>query len=196
MKSTDKGLFLLIIFFICSFSLSAQTEHLKFMGIPITGSTIDFHKELDEKGFSCKGVMSESDSTKILEYEGIFTGRKVFVYVVSGYDIVWKIEVKYPNYNSFSEIEKDYKAIVAQYSIKYGNEFEHYEIFTDQENINDDDSKLQQLKQGQCFYLSGWFFKKGFIGIRINDDVSLRVTYEDAESQKRKDQYSKIQDDI
>lgn len=194
----SKKLLLFIMFFICAFSSFAKTEHLKFMGIPITGSTIDIGKKLEEKGFvyKDKDVGSYNDSTKILEYEGIFTGRKVSLYVVSTYNIVWKIEVGYFDNNSFSELEQDYKTMVKQYSIKYGNEIEHYEVFTDAKNCLSDEDKLRQLEQGQCSYFSCWHLENGSIGIRIEFDASLRISYEDAENLKRTEAYSRIQDDI
>ena len=193
----------LLSFFIClllavaAFAQNAD-EHLKFMGIPIADSLSNFEKKLEDKGFAFEDVFSDSIRANIREYKGLFTGRMVSVYVVSSYDIVWKIEVKYSDYKSFSNIEKDYKTMVEQYSIKYGDNFEHLEIFTDQENyLDDDDYKLQQLKQGQCFYIAGWILKQGLIAIKINVDASLRIVYEDAESQKKTEQYNKqIQDDI
>lgn len=197
MKSINKYLVLFTMFFICTLSSFAQTEHMKFMGIPITGSMIDIEKKLEEKGFVYKIEFSEGDTTNIIrEYEGIFTGSKVSVYVVSDYDIVWKIEVKYPDYNSFSAIEKDYKTMVKQYSIKYGDKIEHYEFFNDSTKLLDDYDKLQQLKEGQCHYISFWDLENGNISIRIASDLSLRISYADAESLNKKEAYSRIQDDI
>lgn len=197
MESINKYLVLLTMFFIGALSSFAQTEHMKFMGIPIVGSMIDIGKKLEEKGFVYKNEFSESDTTNIIrEYEGIFTGCKVAVYVVSDYDIVWKIQVKYPDYNSFSEIEKDYKTMVKQYSIKYRDKIEHYEFFNNSTKLLDDYDKLQQLKEGQCHYLSIWKLENGNISICIEPDISLRISYEDAESLKKKEAYSRIQDDI
>lgn len=86
--------------------------------------------------------------------------------------------------------------MVKQYSIKYGEKIEHYEFFNDSIKLLDDYDKLQQLKEGQCHYISFWDLENGNISIRIASDLSLRISYADAESLNKKEAYSRIQDDI
>lgn len=51
MKNIKKIAAILSMFLFCIMSLSAQTERMKFMGIPIAGSPIQMGEKLKAKGF-------------------------------------------------------------------------------------------------------------------------------------------------
>lgn len=88
----------LFVIICCLFSImiQAQTEHLKFMGIPIDGKINQFHRSLSQKGFTCV----TSHSTFCL-YEGIFAGNNVnvFVYKEPKEDSISSVSVVIPCFN-------------------------------------------------------------------------------------------------
>ena len=126
MKNIKKIAAILSMFLFCIMSLSAQTERMKFMGIPIAGSPIQMGEKLKAKGF----VFKEKISNHIREYSGIFAGSNVVVDIVSTSNVVWKILVEYPEASSFSRLESDYEDMVGQFKKKYGEPTEHFEFFS------------------------------------------------------------------
>lgn len=93
----------------CLFSilLQAQTEHFKFMGIPLDGKISAFDRELKKKGFEL-----DNYSGKMLEgtyiYNGVFSGEtaQVFVNFDSGTKNVYQATVIIKNYTRNSAIRK------------------------------------------------------------------------------------------
>ena len=71
---------LLIFLMACLFSLNCvaqeEIEHMKFMGIPITGKVSDFQKQLRKKGFRSIGRAKEF---KIMK--GTFDGQEAQLYI-------------------------------------------------------------------------------------------------------------------
>ena len=93
----------------CLFSilLQAQSEHLKFMGIPLDGKISAFHKEMKKKGFS----LDEIEGRKlhgIYIYNGVFAGEKsqVFVYYDDKTKIVYRAGVIITCYSKETVINK------------------------------------------------------------------------------------------
>ena len=74
----------------CLFSLflQAQTEHFKFMGIPLNGKISSFDRELKKKGFKLDDFASKTLKGSYM-YKGIFAGEKSQVLV--SYDEKTKI---------------------------------------------------------------------------------------------------------
>lgn len=88
----------LLITLCCLFSImiQAQTEHLKFMGIPIDGKMIQFHRSLSQKGLI--RVMSLSD---FCLYEGVFAGNNASILVKKEpkEDSIYSVIVALPCFN-------------------------------------------------------------------------------------------------
>lgn len=73
-----KALIIFSLFIVCS--VSSQTEHLKFMGIPLDGRIESFQTQLERKGFKLIPHNSAYPvNTRV--YEGIFSGERSNVYV-------------------------------------------------------------------------------------------------------------------
>ena len=74
----------------------AQTEHLKFMGIPIDGKIIQFHRSLSQKGLT--RVVNQSN---FCVYEGVFAGDNatIFVNKEPKEDSVYGVIVEIPCFN-------------------------------------------------------------------------------------------------
>ena len=184
---------ILSMFLFCIQSLSAQTEHIKFMGIPITGSPIQMGEKLKAKGF----VFKQKIDDDIREYSGTFAGSKVVVNIVSTSNIVWKILVEYPKVSSFSRLETDYEEMVAQFTKKYGEPTEHFEFFS-KPYYKGDGYEMQALRLDKCFYTSYWEKEIGTICVEMSKRGSLWIGYEDKVGVKETEQKvdKQIQDDI
>lgn len=76
-----------MIFAIASFAQS--NVHIKFMGIPITGTIAQFQAKLVAKGCTYNKVASASISNGTRAFKGTFVGNKVDIYVY--YDTNTKI---------------------------------------------------------------------------------------------------------
>ncbi len=76
-----KKLLLLVIVCIVSLTIQAQTEHLKFMGIPLTGNIITFQNKLKAKGIKYDAVISKQLKDGGRAFKGTFVGEKANVYV-------------------------------------------------------------------------------------------------------------------
>ena len=81
-----KKMLLVVLSLVFSFSLIAQKDVTRFLGIPVDGSKSEMIKKLKEKGF----VSSEFDK-EILE--GEFNGTDVYIHVVTNNNKVYRIMV-------------------------------------------------------------------------------------------------------
>lgn len=72
-------------------SIQAQVDHLKFMGIPITGKISNFDKILKQKGFRFKNKLD--NDTRV--YDGPFAGEdsQIFVNFNNKTKNVYKVKV-------------------------------------------------------------------------------------------------------
>lgn len=106
-----KKLMLLIICCLMTVFVQAQTEHLKFMGIPIDGKIRQFQKELKKKGF--RQASSEDDKRM---YKGYFYGDEASVLALfdKSSDSVYQVAVMIPCYNEdiallkYNELKKNF----------------------------------------------------------------------------------------
>lgn len=71
-----KKAFLLLLMSLFSLVLFAQTEHMKFAGIPLTGSIEQFQKKLIAKGFRLKAKISKLLPVGTRSFIGTFAGKK------------------------------------------------------------------------------------------------------------------------
>ena len=121
----------LITLFILLISLvaSAQTEHMKFMGIPINGNITAFQSKLVQKGFKfVKNEASSGDAEVYKQYSGKFAGKECKLYVAYNREtkIVYEVQVvyklKYPSMESNFELEDMYKSLKTQLTKKYNTQ--------------------------------------------------------------------------
>ena len=71
-----KRIFLLLMMTLFSCALFAQTEHMKFAGIPLTGSIEQFQKKLIAKGFRLNAKISKLLPVGTRSFIGTFAGKK------------------------------------------------------------------------------------------------------------------------
>ena len=107
----------------CLFSLflQAQTEHFKFMGIPLNGKITKFDRELKKKGFKLDDYASKTLKGSYM-YNGIFAGEKSQVLV--SYDEKTKIVYQacvIINHLTKENAITNYKSLCSMIEEKYRN---------------------------------------------------------------------------
>ena len=76
-----KTFLLLLISCLMSLGIYAQTEHLKFMGIPLTGNIASFQSKLQAKGITYNKKVSSQLKSGCRVFNGTFSGEKADFYV-------------------------------------------------------------------------------------------------------------------
>ena len=118
-----------MIFAIASFAQS--NVHIKFMGIPLTGTIAQFQAKLVAKGCTYNKVASASISNGTRAFKGTFVGNKVDIYVY--YDTNTKIVYRTKAVVSgVSEdiVEQEYSKVKNLLSQKYGSDSEDMYVGT------------------------------------------------------------------
>ena len=122
MKRIISTLFCLLIM-LTSFAQSSG-EHLKFMGIPITGTITQFQSKLTQKGCTYNKEASAVLSAGTRAFKGTFVGNKVDIYAY--YDTKTKIVYRVKaiiNGTTEDLAEQQYNKIKNLMSQKYGTDY-------------------------------------------------------------------------
>ena len=182
----------LIALFVCAFvamtTVFAQ-EHLTFKGVSIDGTTSNFVKELETKGFVKVGVQ---DGSAILT--GKFAGRDatVFTYSSPKSKNVYRVCAMYEAGSKWSMVENVYNDVKDMLTQKYGEPTSVTESANGYTNEYTD--LLHELHMDRLTWQSMWSVDKGIIYVKVAHDYSIGnvviVGYEDkANSQDTNNEY-------
>ena len=157
-----KSLLLLMMVLLLALTSFAQTEHMKFMGIPIDGSLKSFCSQLKKKGFDRDPYETRRKDSRI--YIGEFAGHnsKVFVYSDAKSNNVHSVIVNIPSYEedvALSIYNNLRQMLIEKYSEDYG--VRAFERTNEQLADKIQEGKLTELK---------WLYEK-------KDDDGYDVTY-------------------
>lgn len=156
--------FILTTLFVIAFAVcNAQSNHLKFKGIPIEGTQNSFVQKLKAKGFTYKGM---DEGIAILE--GEFAGIKKCTILVSRFadkDVVQLVAVVFPERDNWADIMSDYNTYKQFLTEKYGNP-ECSEGFSGREP-SDDYLKFRRLLDNECQFLSEFSTEGGRIQLSM-----------------------------
>lgn len=147
------------------FSFSQTSEHLTFKGIPIDGTLKEYVSKMTQNGFS----NLNTDDGKILlngDFAG-YTNCKVRVIELKQKDLVHKIDVKFPDLQTWSTLSGNYFELKDMLTDKYGNATEIVERFDSYTQNIDDNNKMIKVKLDNCKYFSIWKTDKGDIHLSI-----------------------------
>lgn len=139
----------LLLFFAVGFC-SAQSEHMKFKGIPMEGTLNSFVDKLKSKGYT---YMGQQDGIALLQ--GEFAATKDCTIGVARFadkDQVNMVVVLLPGQKSWSSITSDYYTFKNLLTEKYGTP-NVTENFSDREPTSDF-SKFYALLNDECHFLS------------------------------------------
>ena len=158
-----KQLILSLLLAVCTVC-TAQTNHMKFKGIPIEGTLNSFVQKLKDKGFTFVG---QQDGTAILKGEFAATkGCTIGVARFSDRDQVNLVAVIFPEEDSWTRITKSYFMLKEMLTEKYGTP-ECIEQFSDSEPSSDL-LKFHALLDDECHYISEFFCENGKIQLTMS----------------------------
>ena len=157
-----KSLLLLMLVSLLTLTSFAQTEHMKFMGIPIDGSLKSFCSQLKKKGFDRDPYETRRKDSRI--YIGEFAGHnsKVFVYSDAKSNNVHSVIVNIPSYEedvALSIYNNLKQMLIEKYSEDVG--VKEYKWLNEKYADKIQEGKLTELK---------WLYEK-------KDDDGYDVTY-------------------
>lgn len=142
---------------------SAQTNHMKFKGIPIDGTLNSFVQKLKDKGYT---FIEQKDGVAILEGEFAATkGCTICVARFSDRDQVNIVAVIFPEEETWNGITKVYYTLKDMLKEKYGTP-ECIEEFSDREPSSDFLKFLAILKD-ECHYMSEFSCENGMIQLTM-----------------------------
>lgn len=158
-----------------------EIKHLSFKGIPIDGSPEEFGKALSRNGFTY-----DYEYNNVLFYKGSFAGYNgCYIAIKSSNNIVYEVVVLFPENYSWSHLYNNYTNIKTMLTLKYGEptiereEFVNTPIFI---NLDDDNDKFYEVKDGHCVYGANFTSLTdglGNITIEIKDTGRVGLYYED-----------------
>ena len=105
-----KKVITLIICTIISSALLAQTEHLKFKGVPIDGTLEKFSDALIAIGFELNEDSEEDEMFLIGDFAG-YKDCRVYVSTLDNINLVNHVSVSFPERDSWSTLLQDYTSL-------------------------------------------------------------------------------------
>lgn len=189
-----KQLLMLIITLFISMGAMAQTNHMKFKGIPIEGTLNSFVQKLKDKGYTSLG---QKDGTAILK--GEFATTKdctIAVMSFSDRDQVRLVGVFFPEDETWNEIIGRYNFLKEMLTEKYGKP-DCVEEFRDREPMNDF-LRFHALINDECNYLSEFTCENGRIQLTMkkSDYNSAAVILRYIDNENADETRKKIMDDL
>lgn len=119
--SYDEKIFLLFFVVMLAFNVSAQTEHMKFAGVPLTGTIEQFQRKLMGKGFRLRKDLNRLIPVGTRCFSGMFAGKQgtIAVYYDSETKMVYSAKVYYDGLTE-SDAKDELENFKSMLSIKYG----------------------------------------------------------------------------
>lgn len=170
---------------------SVERQHLTFKGIPIDGTPEEFGRKLEAVGFeyNCKSQGS-------YWYEGgSFAGYSDCEVIVKTYDnLVYEVVAILPTQYRWNHLYNDYCTLVSSLKKKYGEPHYSKEEFVSTPSyidLDDDNDKYSEVKDGHCKYYTGFSVGYGLTGsvhIEIKATGRVGIHYTDWYNEYLKEQ--------
>jgi hypothetical protein len=188
-----KQLLLTLLLVFTASICNAQTEHMKFKGIPMEGTLQTFTAKLKTKGYTPMGIQ---DGVSLLT--GEFAGYKncTIGAVADKSGMICKVSVIFPTMDKWSELEGCYQNYKSMLTEKYGEPEDCVEKFKN-DYVDDDNSKKYELGMDRCTFISRIRGDNGDIQLEIthqNFNCYVLLSYFDAANQDKLRQH--IMDDL
>jgi hypothetical protein len=151
---------------------SDSSRHLLFKGVPIDGTLDEFVLKMQKSGFIRTGIQ---DGIAILE--GDFASYKsciVRVSTLKNKDLVSKIDVLFPDRDTWSSLSSNYFNLKEMLTEKYGKPSDGIEEFQSNGQPIDDMVKMSYVKLDECKYHTNYGTEKGTIQLSIEHDGLTR----------------------
>ena len=144
----------------------AQSEHLKFKGVPIDGTLSEFVAKMKNAGFSYLG---QEEGIAVLE--GDFAGFRQCNILVATYKPTGKVSmiaVIFPAKDDWGNLEGNYNSLKSMLSQKYGEPNDIIEEFQGYSQPKTNSDKMHKLVMDQCVWGSVFTTNEGDIELTID----------------------------
>lgn len=172
-------------------------EHLTFKGIPIDGTPQEFGDKLKDVGFEYDGKTAGAYYYK----GGSFAGYNDCEVIVKAYDnLVYEVVAILPTKYRWTQLYGDYSTLVTSLKKKYGDPTYQKEEFVSTPSyvdLDDDNDKYGEVKDGHCKYYSGFNVNQGWLGrihIEIKTSGCVGLHYTDSYNEYLK--LKAVEDDL
>ena len=118
-------------------AMSAQSsEHLKFMGVPITGTIAQFQTKLTQKGCTYNKSISASFPVGARAFKGTFAGNKVDIYVYynTSTKVVYRVKAIISG-NTEKMADQEYAEMLSLFKQKYDTSDFDYDKYEGKESV-------------------------------------------------------------
>lgn len=157
---------------IVSFAQTQSSEHLVFKGVPIDGTLNEYVAKMKQNGFS---LIDTKDGVALLT--GDFAAYKnciVGVATLKQKDLVSKITVIFPDYDTWSLLSGNYFNLKEMLTLKYKAPSNCVEKFDTYSEPIDDNDRMHEVKMDNCKYYSTFETDKGSIQLSIEHDGVIK----------------------
>lgn len=159
-----------------SISAVAQVEHLKFKGIPIDGTIIEFAQKLNEYGFETKYI--EADDHIILTGRfGTYDDSGLLISSVLKDSIISHVQVFFTPDKNWVSFYDCYSLIKESLIKKYGEPTSCVENFSSGDYSNE--ARYDAVVNRKCHYRTAFELESGEISIEIYDGAYVILSYLD-----------------
>ena len=161
-------------------------SQIKFYTIPLGLSYDDFDSQLQAKRFIPDTAYNERSDTSFL-YKGLLMTRNVdvMVSVTPGTKTVWKVDIYFPNVNSWQIVKNDFFEACSTMNKNYGTPKEQITSFT-YPYRDGDGYELQAISKKKCIYQYHWEIRYGTVQVVIvspNDNsAQVIISYVDKQA--------------
>ena len=172
----------------------AQSEHLKFKGVPMDGTLENFMLQMEKKGLVTDVIIGNNAIMK-----GEFAGYdNCDIYIYSANNSVYMINAIIHMTRSWSVLESCYYNLKDMLTTKYGYPYICTEEFKDQYSEISDMSKVDALLMDECTFSTVYKPDNGFINLRMgqtnNYKCHICIAYVDDKNDKKKQE--SVYDDL
>lgn len=164
----NKFIVLVLGCLLCANIVQAQTEHLKFKGVPIDGTLAEYKQALIAKGF--KHIYTKGGTSML---QGNFAGYPtcyVGIKTLESIDIVNCVMVMFPERDTWNLLYTDYSTLKSMLIQKYGEPFSVVENFNTSFPISDDIDRMFNLRMDRCHYVCTFAVEEGSVELSIYHD--------------------------
>lgn len=165
-----KRVMFLISAFMMIIACQAQSEHMKFMGIPFDTNINSFISQLKVKRFTYYDTVND---VRIMK--GKFAGYndcKIFVYPTPDNE-VQLVAINFPEAEQWSILYNNYRKIKEMLIEKYGQPDYCEEKFNSYTQPTNDRSKFHEVMMERCKYSTEFYTNLGMIKVFISS-ISMR----------------------
>ncbi len=167
---------LLFLLMMSSTILKAQTEHLKFKGIPLEGPLDSFVQKLKDQGYEYIGAQ---DGNAV--FTGTFAGMDNCIICVTCMGLDYRVTGAYvvsPEKNNWNDLISEYTVLKKLLSDKYGAPSDCIERFSDYEPS--DMMKILSIREGSCSYQTSFEIDNGSIGLTLTKGLGTGAAVSEA----------------